>query len=112
MIGVTIPQTEGRRISAWLSPQDGEVDHEESQQLSDLKQRLLRVGAANFLMQAKSPTPADVEFVELYQPTKIGSIRGSPNIFGRRTNTATSISMQPPTLVSCGNVSMPVWLRN
>lgn len=42
-IGVTIPETEGRHIAAWLKPEDGPPDHVMGQQLFDLNQRILRV---------------------------------------------------------------------
>jgi hypothetical protein len=152
-VGVTIPDNEGRRIAAWLAPQDGETSHQEAQQLFDLGQRIMRVSPAssrfysredfttqgiidlqalvsrwstghitqdcmvtlkpsNDSVPVTSLTAADIEFVELYLPTKIGSVRGGTSINGHRTKFTTQTSVQPAAPAACGNVGLLVWLRN
>lgn len=152
-MGVTIPDNEGRRIAAWLTPQDGEPSHLESQQLFDLGQRMMRVSPASSrfysredftkqgiidlqalvlrwstgrltpecmvaLMPSNDTVPvsslaaADIEFVELYLPTKIGSVRGGTSINGHRTKFTTPTFSQPAAPRECGNVGLVVWLRN
>lgn len=47
MVGVSVPENEGRRVAAWLVPQSGPANHVEAQQLFDLDQRLMRVSMAS-----------------------------------------------------------------
>ncbi|MBL0169977.1 MAG: carboxypeptidase regulatory-like domain-containing protein [Gemmatimonadaceae bacterium] len=42
-MGVTIPETEGRRIAAWLAPQEGAPNHAEAQNMFDLGQRMIHL---------------------------------------------------------------------
>ncbi len=43
MLGVTIPEAEGRRVAAWLVPQAGAGNAQESANLFELNQRLMRM---------------------------------------------------------------------
>lgn len=45
-LGLTIPQSEGRRITAFMTPRNGPADHFESQALFDLHQRIIRSSPA------------------------------------------------------------------
>lgn len=46
-VGVTIPESEGRRIAVWMKPQDGGDDPVYGMKLFDLNQTMLRVSAAS-----------------------------------------------------------------
>ena len=43
LIGVTIPENEGRRIAAWMAPRFGSPNPQEGANLFDLNQRIMRV---------------------------------------------------------------------
>jgi hypothetical protein len=44
IIGVTVPEKEGRRIAAWLAPRSEKANPVEAMHLFDLEQRLMRRG--------------------------------------------------------------------
>ncbi|MBL0171226.1 MAG: carboxypeptidase regulatory-like domain-containing protein [Gemmatimonadaceae bacterium] len=44
MIGVTVPEKEGRRIAAWMAPRSEQTNPMEAMHLFDLEQRLIRRG--------------------------------------------------------------------
>lgn len=153
-VGVTIPETEGRRIAAWLKPQEGPTDHMMGKELFDLNERMLRVspvstkfmtredmeeqsivdlralaarystgritqeclvkigGTYNTMVPLGSLTASDIEFVEVYLPTTIGSVRSGTSINKMETKITTSTFDRPPARAECGNVGFVAWLRN
>jgi len=52
-----------------------------------------------------------LEFVEVYLPSKIGSVRGGTSISGAPTKITTSTGWQPAISRDCGNLSLIAWLR-
>jgi len=151
-VGVTLPDSAGRRIAAWLAPRKGPANHLEANLLFELGQRVVRVSPASskFLtredleqqgvvdLQAlalrwgngrltgectvalggttvsvpiSQLTTPDIEFVELYLPSKIGSVRGGTSINGQETKFITSTTMQPAAKAACANLALIVWLR-
>ena len=53
----------------------------------------------------------ELEFVELYIQSKIGSVRGGTSMSGAPTKFTTSSGMQPGVDRDCGNLGLIAWLR-
>jgi len=56
-------------------------------------------------------TTDQLEFVEVYLPSKIGSVRGGTSMSGAPTKITTSARMQPGVSTECGNLSLIAWTR-
>jgi hypothetical protein len=56
-------------------------------------------------------TTSDLEFVEVYLPSKIGSARRVPSMSGRPTTIPTATFVRPAASSACGNVGLIAWLR-
>ena len=71
---------------------------------------MVTVGGTNHALPLWALTTAELEFVEIYLPSRTGG--GAPtSINGHPTKFKTVTSMRPGTSSGCGNLALVVWLK-